>query len=436
MNLGEALAYLDAHTNLEARAGLIHGLSLDHMRALVGVLADPQASYRVIHVTGTNGKGSTSRMITELLRASGLKVGTYTSPHLQRVNERISIDAEPISDDDLASLVTEVARVEPLSGIVPSYFELLTAAALLWFAENAVDVAVVEVGLLGRFDATNVCTADVAVVTNIGRDHTDGVGEWRQAIAMEKAGIIDPGSTLVSGVTEPDLRAILLAEGPARSVFLGPDVEVVDDRAAVGGRVIDVVTPWARHDGVLLPLHGVHQSHNAALAITAVEAFFDRAVTDEVVTEAMAEVRVPGRFEVMGHAPLVIIDGAHNPEGARSFAATLHDEFDIPGRLVMVVGMLEGRDIHEMLTAFDITRADLLIATRPDSPRAIPPSDVARVAQAMGVLVETIDDIATAVDRALAVSTDDDAVAITGSLYTVGVARTAIESRPPVDGTD
>lgn len=436
MDLREALAYLDDHVNLEARAGAIHGLSLDHMRALVGVLADPQDSYRVIHVTGTNGKGSTSRMITELLRASGLVVGTYTSPHLERVNERLSIDGTAISDDDLAALITAVARVEPLSGIVPSYFELLTAAALLWFAENAVDVAVVEVGLLGRYDATNVCEADVAVVTNVGKDHTDGRGEWEHAIATEKAGIIAPRSTLVSGVRATELQTILVAEGPERALFVDRDFEVVDERPALGGRVVDVVTPWARHEDVLVPLYGSHQSDNAACALTAVEAFFDRALDDEVVNEAMANVVVPGRFEVVGRAPLVVLDGAHNPDGARAMAATLHAEFDVPGRLVMVVGMLEGRDVHEMLTALDVTRADLLIAVRPESPRAIDPADIAAVARAMGVLVEQVDDVDAAVQRALAVSTEEDAVVITGSLYTVGAARRACSRHVVADHRD
>lgn len=428
MNLREALAYLDDHINLEARAGLIHGLSLDHMRALVGVLADPQRSYPVIHVTGTNGKGSTSRMITELLRASGLRVGTYSSPHLERINERLSIDSSPIGDEEFAALVTAVARVEPLSGVVPSYFELLTAAALLWFAESAVDVAVVEVGLLGRFDATNVCDATVAVVTNIGRDHTDGVGEWRAAIASEKAGIIRADSTLVTGVTEPDLLTILRAEGPERCLVYDVDFEVVDDRPAVGGRVMDIVTPFARHDDVVVPLHGRHQSANAATALMAVEAFFDRALDDAVVADGLAQVVVPGRCEVMCRAPLVVLDGAHNPQGAQALAATFREEFDVPGRLVMVVGMLEGRDVADMLRCLSVTDADLVIATRPPSPRAVPAEDLAAVARAMGALVEQIDDVATAVGRALDVSTSEDAVLVAGSLYVVGAARSALVS--------
>lgn len=177
MNLHAALAYLDQHTNLEATAGRAEGLSLDRMAKLVHALGDPQGAYRVIHITGTNGKGSVARMCTALLEAAGLSVGTYTSPHLESLNERISWNGEPIDDDALAASIASVAAVEPLVGITPSYFEIMTAAAFTYFADVAVDVAVIEVGMLGRYDATNVVDADVAVLTNISRDHTDGVGE-------------------------------------------------------------------------------------------------------------------------------------------------------------------------------------------------------------------------------------------------------------------
>ena len=194
MNLYAALRYLDDHTNLEATAGRAEGLSLDRMRRLVSVLGDPQLAYPVIHITGTNGKGSVARMVTSLLEACGLSVGTYTSPHLEAINERISWNGEAIADDDLAAVIGQVAAVEELAGVVPSYFEILTAAAFTWFADVAVDVAVIEVGMLGRWDATNVADGAVAVLTNIGRDHTDGVGAWREAIASEfaAAGLPEP----------------------------------------------------------------------------------------------------------------------------------------------------------------------------------------------------------------------------------------------------
>ncbi len=427
MNFDESIAYLDGHINLEATAGLIHGLSLDHMRSLVGVLGDPQDSFQVIHVTGTNGKGSTARMITALLVEHGLSVGTYSSPHLQRINERICWNGESISDEQFASVVTDVARVAPLSGITPSFFELLTAAAFLWFAESAVDVAVVEVGLLGRYDATNVCEADVAVITNIGRDHTNGEGEWRQAIATEKAGIITEKSTLVTGVTEPALRAIFDAEGPDRVFSRGDDFEVANDLYAVGGHLINLRTPFGAYDQVLVPLHGAHQSENAALAVVAVEAFFDRALDEAVIESAFQTVTMPGRFEVVSHSPLLILDGAHNPDGARAAARTLTEEFDVAGRRVLVIGMLTGRDVVEMLESLEARQTDLVIACTPKSPRAVPASDVAAVVRAMGVMVEQIDDVATAVQRAIDVSTDEDVILVAGSLYVAGAARTAAE---------
>lgn len=427
MNFNESLAYLDTHINLEATAGLIHGLSLDHMRSLVSVLGDPQESFRVIHVTGTNGKGSTARMISALLVEHGLSVGTYSSPHLQRINERICWNGEAISDEQFASVMTEIARVAPLSGITPSFFELLTAAALLWFAESAVDVAVVEVGLLGRYDATNVCEADVAVITNIGRDHTDGEGEWEQAIATEKAGIITGSSTLVTGVTDPTLKAIFEAEGPDRMYGAEVNFEVVSDLYAVGGHLIDLRTPFGTYEDLLVPLHGAHQADNAATAIVAVESFFDRLLDETVVQEAFRTVTMPGRFEVVSHSPLMILDGAHNPDGAKAASRTLQDEFDVAGRRVLVVGMLGGRDVVEMLESLDARNADLVIACTPNSPRAVAATDVAAVVRAMGVMVEQIDDVATAVQRAIDVSTEDDVILVAGSLYVVGAARTAVE---------
>jgi len=425
----ESLRFLDGHINHEATAGAIHGLSLDAMRQLVAVFGDPQHAFPVIHLTGTNGKGSTARMITALLVEHGLSVGSYTSPHLEKVNERLAWNSEPISDDDLAAVITGVARLTPLSGVEPSYFELLTVAAFVWFAEIAVDVAVIEVGLLGRYDATNVADADVAVVTNIGQDHTDGLGDWRQRIAAEKAGIVKPESLLVLGETDPQLQATFLAEGPRAAWRRGDDFDVVEDLPAVGGRVVSVRTPHGTLDELFVPLHGRHQADNVALAVAAVEGFFDRPLDLEIARAALAGVTVPGRFEVMSRAPLVLLDGAHNPQGAMAAADTLATEFDVPGRRVLVLGLLRGRDPLAMLEAFDARRADVLIACTPPSPRALPAEELAAVARMMPVLTEVVADPATAVQRALSVSTDDDVILVAGSLYLVGAARTALGSR-------
>jgi dihydrofolate synthase/folylpolyglutamate synthase len=428
MDLAAALAYLDAHLNREATAGKIEGLTLDHMARLAHVLGDPQAAFPVIHITGTNGKGSVARMITALLVESGLSVGTYSSPHLVELNERMAWNGEPISDHDLADAISEVAAVEPLSGVTPSWFELVTAAALSWFAKVAVDVAVIEVGLLGRFDATNIVDADVAVITNIGFDHTDGVGDWRRAIASEKAGIIKPGSFLVLGEPDEDLTSLFLAEQPRQRWTRDVDFAIDVDLPAVGGRLVDLRTPNGVLHEIYLPVHGAHQAANASIALAAVEAFFGRALEPEVVEAAFAGLTIPGRLEVVGRAPLVLVDGAHNPSGAEAVAESLEHDFEVAGRRLLVVGMLEGRDPTAMLEAFDLGRYDLVITCTPDSPRAVAAADLAAAAVGLGAEIEIEPDVATAVDRARQISGEDDLILITGSLYVVGAARAHLVS--------
>jgi dihydrofolate synthase/folylpolyglutamate synthase len=446
------------------------------MRALVGVLGDPQRDYPVIHITGTNGKGSTARMITALLSAHQMSVGTYTSPHLEHVTERISRNGEPVPPEQLAAVVSDIATLED-QGLLPdrpSYFELLTAAAFAWFSQEAVDVAVVEVGLLGRYDATNVADGEVAVITNVGKDHTDGEGDWRRRVAAEKAGIVKPGSRLVLGETDPDLRPLFIAEtgtggaagppsapvhvngpsgngagagdndpdgdatGPTAAEGSGgsegavwvrdDDFGVMTDRVALGGHVIDLRTPYGEHDELFLPAHGAHQSDNAALAVAAVEAFFGRALHADVVAEAFAGLRLPGRFEVVHRAPLLVLDGAHNPDGAAAAAATLAEEFAIAGTRRWVLGMLAGRDLDEMLHAFGVRPGDRVVATTPPTPRGVPAAELAAAVERRGVQASAADDIDTAVAtawRAAQAAGEGDLVMVTGSLYAVGAARTA-----------
>ena len=429
MELGDALAYLDRHLNREATAGRIEGLHLDHMRRLMDVLGDPHRSYPAITITGTNGKGSAARMITALLVESGLSVGTYTSPHLERLNERLAWNGEPISDEALAEVISELAGIEPLLGITPSWFELVTAGALSWFAGVAVDVAVLEVGLLGRFDATTVVDADVAVITNIGYDHTDGVGDWRAAIASEKAGIIKPGSFLVLGETDENLRSTFLAEGPRQTWEREVDFDAIRSLPAVGGRLMDIQTPLGRLEELYLPVHGEHQADNAAVAVAAVEAFFGRALDPDVATQAFAGLTLPGRLEVLGHGPLVVVDGAHNPPGAVVAAATLAEDFEVAGQRVLVVGMLQGRDLTAMLEAFDIDTFDLVVATSPVWSRAVPAQLVGDAAAALGAVVDVIDDVAEATDHAVAAAGDEGLVLVAGSLYVAGEARSHLMAR-------
>jgi dihydrofolate synthase/folylpolyglutamate synthase len=395
------------------------------MRELCHVLGDPQDHQDAVHVTGTNGKGSVARMVTALLGAHDLPVGTYTSPHLERINERISRNGEPISDDALAAVLTDLAALEGLLEHRPSYFELLTAAALRWFSDEAVAAAVVEVGLLGRWDATNVVDGVVAVLTNVGQDHTDGVGDWRRRVAEEKAGIVKEGSTFVLGERDPALEPIFQST-PARQIWRrDDDFGCAANHLAVGGRLLDLRTPGATYDDVFLALHGEHQGDNAAVALAAAEAFFDRPLDDGLVREAFASVRNPGRFEVVGRDPLVVLDGAHNPDGAAAVAATLAEDFAVTGARRLVVGVLDGRDPAELLTLLGAADAAEVICCAPDSPRALPAADLAAVVAALGGTPRVVDGVGRAVEVALDDAQADDVVLVTGSLYTVGAARAA-----------
>jgi len=417
------LAWLDRHINLEATAGRIEGLSLERMRRLVAVLGDPQDAFPVIHITGTNGKGSTARMITALLAEAGLSVGTYASPHLQRINERISRNGDAIDDDEFALLLADLERLEPVVGLENSYFELVTAAALRWFADIAVDVGVIEVGLLGRFDATNVCDATIAIITNVGYDHTDGQGDWRARIAEEKSGIVKPSSTLVLGETDPSLSSIFYGAGAEQILERERDFDCESNELAIGGRLLALRTPSARYEDVYLSLHGAHQGDNAAIALMAAEAFFASPLSDEVVGEALGSVSMPGRFEIVGREPLIVLDGAHSPEAAGCIAATLADDFARGGRNVVVVGMMSPRDPSAVLEALEVNDETVVVACRPQSPRAIPPEEVADAAEALGARVIVEPDVAAAIDRAKALAEPTDTILVTGSLYVVGEAR-------------
>jgi dihydrofolate synthase/folylpolyglutamate synthase len=421
-----ALAYLDEHINLERMlaGSRPEAPSLERIQRLCSLMGDPQHAQPVVHLTGTNGKGSTTQVVTRLLMAQGLSVGTYTSPHLERVNERLCRNGVPIDDDAFAEQIAAIADLEGLGGVRPSWFEVLTAAALRWFADEAVDVAVLEVGMLGRWDATNVADATVAVVTNIALDHTEYAGPTRAHIAAEKAGIIKPGSVLVLGERDPELRPLFERQQPLATLWSGEDYEVLDNQLALGGRMIDLRTPRAIYRDLFLPLHGSHQGDNAATALAAAEAFFDAALDHDVVQEAFAEARMPGRFEVLGHQPLVIVDGAHNPAGADVCASVLAEDFDPAGDRHLVVGMLRSRDPVEMLEALRADEFASVVCCTPPTPRALPAADLAAAARRLGCdRVRAVDDVARACDVALAGAGGDDAVLVTGSLYVVGAAR-------------
>jgi dihydrofolate synthase/folylpolyglutamate synthase len=417
----DALAYLDDHASYDT-TGRIDSPSTEPISRLCSAMGDPHLAQPVIHVTGTNGKGSTVEMIARLLMAQGLTVGTYTSPHLERINERIRRNGEPISDEEFAEAIAGVADVEGLTGVRPTYFEAVTAAAFRWFADVAVDVAVVEVGMLGRWDATNIVDSQVAVVTNIALDHTEFAGPSTTDIANEKAGIIKPGSAVVIGETDPDLVQIFRDEGGASTLVRGEDFETADNSLAVGGRSLDLRTPTTVYTDVFLPLHGAHQGDNASVALTAVETFFAAPLAEDVVNEAFANVWMPGRFEVLGVQPLTIIDGAHNPPGADVCASVFFEDFHPDGRRILVVGTL--RDPVEMIAALRADEFDVVHACTAPSPRGVPGADVARAARQMGCDHVYVHETVEAACRAALHGADaDDAILACGSIYVAGAAR-------------
>ena len=430
----DARAWLDGHVNLETGAGVPASTrrattpSRDRIDALLRYLGSPQMEYPAVHISGTNGKTSTTRMLTQLLGTMGLSVGSYTSPHLQRVNERMAFQGMPIADDELDSLLETVAIVEHELDLHPSYFEVLTAAAFRWFADLAVDVAVVEVGLGGTWDATNALDTRVAVITNVAVDHVEYLGPTREDIAAEKAGIVMPGSTLVLGETDAELARFFLDRGPVHVFRRDEDFGVRENTLAHGGRLVDLYTPMRAYPDVLVPLHGAHQADNAAVALVAAEAFLDAPLSPDVVATAFAEVRSPGRLEVVRRQPLVLLDGAHNVAGAEALRAALFEEF-ASGPRTLVVGLLREKEPHEMLVALGLDEAARLVVCPPPSGRALDPAVVAGAAQDLGFPngdIELTGSVPEAVSVALLSTPDEGQIVISGSLYVVGAARSIL----------
>lgn len=426
-SLGDALAWLDAHQNLERMLAGHRATppDLSRMTRMVDLLGQPQRAMPILHLTGTNGKTSSARALCELLMAKGLTVGTYTSPHLETVNERMTFNGDPIGDEELFEALAGIASLEPLlgEGIRLTWFEVLTAAAFRWFADRPVDVAVVEVGLGGRWDATNVADAAVAVVTNVGLDHTELLGPTRADVAREKSGIVKAGSTLVLGERDPDLLPIFETAQPESLWLAGRDYGCERNDMAVGGRILDLHTPGARYGDVFLDLHGSYQGDNFAGALAAAEAFFGAPLDEALVRQAAASVRSPGRMEVVRQRPTVVLDGAKNPDGARRAAAAFDEELAAAASRILVVGMLGGKDPLEMLEALDVTRFRLVVACPPPSPRAQPAAEVAQAAAKLGAVARTASSVSEAVDVALAEASSDEVILVSGSLYVVGEAR-------------
>lgn len=409
---------------------------VERTRRVLELLDDPQRTYRVIHVTGTNGKTSTSRIIESIVRAHGLRTGLFTSPHLERFTERIMIDGEPLDDALVAEAWEEISPFVDLvdaelaaTGDAPlTFFELLTVLAFTAFADAPVDVAVIEVGMGGAWDSTNAADGDVAVFAPISLDHQDRLGDTIEEIAGVKSGIIKRGAAAVSAAQHPDAARILRAAADTNEATLAVEDEafaVTDAQLAVGGQMLSVRGLAGTYDDLYLPLYGAHQGHNAALAIVAVESLIGggtQAISLDVLTDGLAQVTSPGRLQLLGVAPTVLVDSAHNPHGAEALVRALGQSFDFD-EWGIVLGAFADKDVAGIVARL-APAATHVFATSPDSERAAEADVVADLVELSGIPVTVHPDLSDAAEaaRAWAASSDRRAVVIAGSVVLAGEA--------------
>ena len=409
---------------------------VERTRRVLELLDDPQRTYRVVHVTGTNGKTSTSRIIESLIRAHGLRTGLFTSPHLERFTERIMIDGEPVADAAVADAWDEItpfvdfvdAELAEADDAPLTFFELLTVLAFVVFADAPIDVLVLEVGMGGAWDSTNTADGDVAVFTPIDIDHADRLGDTIREIATVKSGIIKTGAAVVSAQQDPAAAAVLraaAAERDATIAFEGAEFALTDARLAVGGQLISVRGIAAVYDDEYLPLFGAHQAQNAVLAIAAVESLIgggSQPITGDIMAEGLAQASSPGRLQLVGVNPTVIVDAAHNPHGAQALAAALSASFDFD-EWGLVLGVLADKDAAGIVAQLAPLAAHVF-GTVPDSERAEDADRIADLAEAHGLPVTVHVDVADAAEsaRAWAAASDRRAVVIAGSVVLAGEA--------------
>ena len=429
-NHHEALSWLESHVDFERIApNRSTPPSLEQVRATLAALADPHKDYPSIHLTGTNGKGTTTTLTSALLVNTGLRVGTFTSPDLHAINERIAISGEPIDDDDFFQLLGRLYDVELATGIALTRFELLTVAALLHFSDEGVDVAVVEVGLGGTWDSTNVIDGDVTVLTNVDLDHTAVLGPTVADIARDKVGIFRAEAIAVVATTNAIVTEIATQKATAIGATLWQietDFVLEENDLAVGGRSLTLRTPYAHYEAVALSLHGIHQGVNAATAIVTAEAFLGRALGDNVVRATMASARMPGRMELLSRHPMIVVDGAHNPAGVQALCGGLDGAFHVTGERRCVLGMLGGRDVNDMVAPLAAMGFSEFHVAAPDSPRAMPAALVTKALRDLGMVAHEHSSVALALAHARERSNEDDLIVACGSLYLVAQVRAEV----------
>jgi len=417
--------------------------SLDRIKALVDILGSPQDTFRSIHIAGTNGKTSTSRMVDSLLQAFELRTGRFTSPHLESPLERICLNGIPITPtffnytyNDIASYIDLIDQRSDSNGVPLSYFEVMTAIAFAAFADAPIDVAVLEAGMGGEWDATNIVASDVAVMMPIGLDHQEYLGETIAEIAETKAGIFESGKPVVMAHQEMQAAQVLMrkaAEMEAIPLREGLDFGIEKRSLAVGGQLLTIQGLGGTYEDIFLPLHGRHQGSNAAVALVTLEAFLgggSNALDSDVIREGFANASSPGRLEIMRRNPTVMIDAAHNAHGAIALSRALAEEFTFD-RVIAVVAILGDKDVVKFLNELSKV-ADEIIVTRNSSPRAMPIEDLKRIAVDIFEegAVSAASSIAAAIQEAVEKASQPNVsigVLVTGSVVTAGAARALLK---------
>jgi dihydrofolate synthase / folylpolyglutamate synthase len=424
MNYEQATAYVDRHAGLDREPGL------DRIKDLLDLMGRPQEGYPIIHVAGTNGKTSTARFATLILVAHGLTTGTYTSPHLQRIEERLAINGRFSTSEEFALAISDVAAFADLregAGEEPNtYFELTTAAAFAFFADLAVNAAVLEVGLGGRLDSTNVVDAEVCVVTSIGQDHSEYLGEDLASIAAEKLAIAGTRSILVTG--ELPEAAMHVARARARELGIhhrriGDDFGIESYERGVGGWLTTMEGAETSYPDIFLPLHGHYQLTNFAMAVASAEALVGRKLDVEAVRDAAEVATAPGRMEPVASTPFVMIDGAHNADGVETLVQSLREEYPTT-RWHVILGVMGDKNV-ELMIEYLAPVIKGVITTAVDDRRAVLPHELAdRVSNVLpDVPVLAADNAEYAIDMARAEAGSEGAILVTGSIYLVGEVR-------------
>jgi dihydrofolate synthase/folylpolyglutamate synthase len=402
--------------------GMIFGLT--KVEEILEAVGNPHREIQAIHIGGTNGKGSTAAIIASILRKEGYRVGLYTSPHLIRFTERMKVNEKEIEKEEVASLTEWMRERIETAGVAPpfTFFDFTTAMAFLYFKQKMVDLAVLEVGLGGRLDSTNVIDPLLSIITNIGKDHQDVLGKGILRIAREKAGIIKESRPLITAATQPQVLRLfskICREKKAPFFRVGKEFRYV----LAGEGSFSYEGLYRKLWGLSLNLRGSHQMINATTALGAMEILDDLGyrVSNDAMTEGLKEVDWPGRLEVVCSSPRVLLDGAHNPDGALSLKESLEKDFEYH-HLVLLIGIMKDKDVHSILHSLS-PLADRIILTRPGTDRAASPALLRKALGRNGKKAEVIEDFRKAIDRGLSLAGEEDILCITGSLYTVGEAR-------------